>query len=128
MGTDDGNVQVTRDGGTNWENVRGNIPGIPETIWVSRVEASHFESGTAYVTFDGHRDDDFKPYIYKTTDYGRTWTDLSGTIPDGNSLYVVKEDYINRDLLFMILLQFFPPSIVTKQANSLPVNKRSLLI
>ncbi|MCP4726981.1 MAG: hypothetical protein GY863_18210, partial [bacterium] len=100
VGTDDGNVQVTKDGGSNWENVRYNIPGIPGTIWVSRVEASHFEKGTAYVTLDGHRDDDLKPYIYKTTDYGRTWTDLSETIPDGNSLYVVKEDYINSNLLF----------------------------
>ncbi|MFC1564307.1 WD40/YVTN/BNR-like repeat-containing protein [candidate division KSB1 bacterium] len=100
VGTDDGNVQVTKDGGQNWANVRSNIPGIPEVIWVSRVEASHFNKGTAYVTFDGHRDDDFNPYIFKTTDFGETWTNLSETIPEGNSLYVVKEDFKNRNLLF----------------------------
>ena len=67
-GTDDGNVQVTRDGGKTWTNVRAEHPATacPSGTWVSRVEASHFERGTAYVSFDGHRSDNFKPYIFKT--------------------------------------------------------------
>jgi photosystem II stability/assembly factor-like uncharacterized protein len=77
-GTDDGNVQLTRDAGKTWTNVRGNIPRtlVPPGTWVSRVEPSHFDAGTAYVSFDGHRRDDFKPYVLKTTDYGRTWTSI----------------------------------------------------
>ncbi|MFC1555837.1 WD40/YVTN/BNR-like repeat-containing protein [candidate division KSB1 bacterium] len=101
VGTDDGNVQCTSNGGVSWTNVRENIPGIPETIWISRVEASHHDEFTAFVTFDGHRDDDFNPYVYKTTDLGRTWNDISGNLPDGHSLYVIKEDYVNPQLLFV---------------------------
>jgi hypothetical protein len=101
VGTDDGNVQVTRDGGTGWSNVRPNIQGVPDGIWCSRVEASHFHEGSAYVTFDGHRSDDFTPYVFKTTDFGVTWTDISGNISDGHSLYVVKEDHKNENLLFV---------------------------
>jgi photosystem II stability/assembly factor-like uncharacterized protein len=101
VGTDDGNVQVTRDGGTNWSNVRSNIKGVPDGIWVSRVEASHFRKGAAYVTFDGHRSDDFAPYVFKTSDYGATWEDIAGNIPDGHSLYVIREDYKNENLIFV---------------------------
>jgi photosystem II stability/assembly factor-like uncharacterized protein len=101
VGTDDGHVQVTRDGGTTWTNVRANVPGVPKGIWVSRVEASHFDEGTAYLTFDGHRSDDFKPYVFKTTDFGKTWTSLSAGIPDGHCVYVVREDLKNRNLLFL---------------------------
>ena len=101
VGTDDGNVQVTRDGGASWTNVRPNIRGVPQGIWVSRVEASHFQEGAAYVTFDGHRSDDFKPYVFKTTDFGATWTDIAGNLPGGHSLYVVREDHKNENLLFV---------------------------
>jgi photosystem II stability/assembly factor-like uncharacterized protein len=101
VGTDDGNVQVTRDGGANWTNVRPNIQDVPHGIWVSRVEASHFQERSAYVTFDGHRSDDFTPYVFKTDDFGATWTNIAGNIPDGNSLYVIKEDYKNENLLFV---------------------------
>ncbi len=108
VGTDDGNVQVTRDSGATWTNVRGNISGVPEGIWVSSVEASHFAAGTAYVTFDGHRSADFRSWLFKTSDYGATWSDLSGGFPQrkspesphGHSLYVVREDLKNPDLLF----------------------------
>jgi photosystem II stability/assembly factor-like uncharacterized protein len=107
-GTDDGNVQLTRDGGATWTNVRKNIPGVPDGIWVSSIEASHFEAGTAYVTFDGHRSADFRSWLFKTTDFGATWTDLSSGFPQrsspesphGHSLYVVREDPKNRSLLF----------------------------
>jgi len=101
VGTDDGNVQVTLDGGTTWANTRPNIPGVPSGIWCSRVEASHHVPSTAYVTFDGHRSDNFHPYIFKTTDFGATWTTLSDKLPDGHSLYVVREDPVNPDLLFV---------------------------
>ena len=108
VGTDDGNVQVTRDGGVNWTNVRGSIPSVPTGTWVSNVEAGHFAPGIAYVSFDGHRSSDFRSWLFKTTDYGATWTDLSAGFPKrtspesphGHSLYVVREDLKNPNLLF----------------------------
>ncbi len=81
VGTDDGNVQVTQNDGGQWTNVRGNVPDVPEGIWVSRVEASRFKDGTCYLTFDGHRSDNFKPFVFKTTDYGQKWTDLGLNMP-----------------------------------------------
>jgi photosystem II stability/assembly factor-like uncharacterized protein len=101
VGTDDGNVQLTRNGGNTWTNLRPNIKGVPAGTWCSRVEASHFDEGTCYVTFDGHRSDDFKPYVFKTTDFGKTWTSIVGNIPDGQVVYVVREDFVNKDLLFL---------------------------
>ncbi|MGH8650112.1 MAG: WD40/YVTN/BNR-like repeat-containing protein, partial [Burkholderiales bacterium] len=73
VGTDDGNVQLTRDGGATWTNVRTNIVEVPAGLWVSSIEASHFDHGTAYVTFDGHRSDDYNTWLFRTTDYGKTW-------------------------------------------------------
>ncbi|MGH9795810.1 MAG: VPS10 domain-containing protein [Candidatus Acidiferrales bacterium] len=108
IGTDDGNIQVTRDNGAMWSNVRSHITGVPDGIWVSSVEASHFDAAVAYVTFDGHRSSDFRSFLFKTSDYGATWTDLSGGFPQrqspasphGHALYVVREDLRNRNLLF----------------------------
>jgi photosystem II stability/assembly factor-like uncharacterized protein len=99
-GTDDGNLQVTRDGGLNWVNVSGNIPGLPSHTWCSSVYPGRFEKGTAYATFDGHRNDDKNPYVYKTTDYGDTWTSLA----DGNITsycYKILEDLVKPELLFL---------------------------
>ena len=101
VGTDDGNVQVTKDNGGTWHNVKNNIDGIPEKIWVSRVEASKHSKGRAYVSFDNHRFDDNKPYLYVTEDYGNTWSDISSNLPQDYSVYVVKEDYIDENLLFV---------------------------
>lgn len=104
VGTDDGNVQLTRDGGTTWSNVRGTIPGLPDRIWTSRVEASHHAVGRAYVTFDGHWVDDYAPYVYRTEDFGRTWKDLSADLPHeipGLSIHTIVEDAYNPDLLFV---------------------------
>ena len=104
VGTDDGNVQVTRDGGATWTNVGVNISGIPDDRWVSRVEASHFDVATAYATFDRHWWDDTAPYVYKTTDFGMTWRDVSSNIPrenPGNTVYTIVEDAENPDLLFI---------------------------
>lgn len=101
VGTDDGNVQLTRNDGVAWANVRAAIPLVPKGTWVSRVEASHFDAGTCYVTFDGHRSDDFHTYVFKTTDYGKTWTNLTANLPDGKPVYVIREDLKNKDLLFL---------------------------
>ena len=101
VGTDDGNVQLTRDNGKTWTNVRENVPDVPGGTWVSRVEASRFAEGTCYLTFDGHRSDDFKPYVFKTMDYGKTWTNIANNLPDGGSVYVIREDLRNKNLLFV---------------------------
>jgi len=101
LGTDDGNVQLTQDGGITWTNTRSNIPDVPEGIWVSRVEASRFNKETCYVTFDGHRSDLFKPFVFKTKDFGKTWINISGNLPDGGPVYVIREDLKNKDLLFV---------------------------
>jgi photosystem II stability/assembly factor-like uncharacterized protein len=100
-GTDDGNLQITRDAGKTWSNVAPNIKGLPKNAWVSYIDAGHFDEGTAYATFDLHTFGDIKPYVYKTADYGKSWTPLT---PDGSAMsgyaHVVKEDPVNRDLLF----------------------------
>jgi hypothetical protein len=100
VGTNDGNVQVTRDGGATWKNVIDKMPGAPKEGHVSRVEASHFEPGTAYVTIDNHRVDDHKPYVYKTTDFGETWTAIASNLPEGN-VNVIREDPKNPNLLYV---------------------------
>ena len=99
VGTDDGNVQVTRDGGRTWTNVRDKIPGHPG-FWVSRVEASHAAAGTAYVTMTGYRNDDFRPFIWKTTDFGSTWTSIAGNLP-AEAINVVRESPRNANALFV---------------------------
>jgi photosystem II stability/assembly factor-like uncharacterized protein len=100
VGTNDGNVQVSRDDGATWTNVVGAVPGVPKETHVSRIEASHFDPGTAYVTFDGHRTDDHKPYVFVTRDYGKSWTSISGTLPPGN-VNVIREDPRNPRLLYL---------------------------
>ena len=99
VGTDDGNVQITRNGGATWTNVKPS--GLPVEIWVSRVEPSHHDPGTCYVTFDNHRQGDFAAYVFKTSDYGRTWTDISANLNDKYSVYVIREDPVNKNLLFV---------------------------
>jgi len=99
-GTDDGRVQVTRDDGGEWTDVRPNVPDVPAGLWVSRVVASRYAEGRAYVTFDGHRSDNFGSWVVRTDDYGATWTDVSGNLPD-EPVYVIVEDPKNADLLFV---------------------------
>jgi photosystem II stability/assembly factor-like uncharacterized protein len=99
-GTNDGNVQVSRDGGLSWKNVVDRVPGVPKETHVSRVEASPFDAGTAYVTFDAHRTDDHKPYVFVTTDFGETWTSIASNLPMGN-VNVITTDNRNRSLLFL---------------------------
>lgn len=100
-GTDDGNVQVTRDGGKTWTNVAGKVPGVKKGAYVSRIETSHFDAGTAYVAFDNHRSDDFSVYIYTTANYGNSWTRITSGIPEeAGTVHVIREDPVNRNLLF----------------------------
>lgn len=101
-GTDDGNLQLTRDGGKTWTNVVRNISGLPKNPWVSSIEAGHFDEGTAYVTFDLHMFGDMRPYSYRTTDYGRTWSSiLEEKNPVRGYAHVIKEDLVRNDLLFL---------------------------
>src|SRR5437762_6091977 len=102
VGTDDGNLQVTRDAGKTWTNVAGNIKGLPKNAWVSSVEAGHFAPGTVYATFDLHTFGDLTPYAYKSTDFGATWTPLvAPDSPVRGYGHVIKEDLVNSSLLFL---------------------------
>ena len=100
-GTDDGNVWLTRNGGAQWSKVSAAIPGVPAKLWVSDVEASAHAPGTAYVCFDGHRSDDFGTWVFKTTDYGKTWTDIGRTLPPNQPVHVLVADRKNEHLLFV---------------------------
>ena len=102
VGFEDGNLQVSRDGGEDFTNVHGNIQGAPKGYThISRIEPSHFDPATAYVAIDNHRNDDWKPYLFKTTDYGQTWTNVSGNLPALGNINALREDYDNPDLLFV---------------------------
>lgn len=102
VGTDDSQLQVTRDGGRTWENVTANIKGFgPGDNWVTRMEASHFVEGGVYLTVSRHQVSDYRPYIFKTEDFGKTWTSLKGNLPEYGYLHTVREDPENRNLLFV---------------------------
>ena len=102
VGTDDGNVQLTRDGGNSWTNVTANI-GMPPGNWISWVEASRFDPAVAYATDDRHATGDMQPYLYRTADYGRTWRRLVGPGTAGVRGYahVIKEDRVNPNILYL---------------------------
>ncbi len=100
VGTDDGNVQVTQDGGKTWTNTVASIPGLPKNTWCYHIEASVFDKGTAYAVFDGHTMNDMTPYAYKTTDFGKTWTSVISDDVVGFARNI-QEDYENPDLLFL---------------------------
>ncbi len=99
-GTDDGNVQVTRDGGATWDDVTSRVRDLPERTYVSRVVPSRFDEGTVYATFDGHRNDDYRPHVYVSTDYGQRWSTIADGLPDW-SVNVIVEHHRNPDLLFV---------------------------
>lgn len=101
LGTDDGNVQLTLDEGENWRNVRNNFPNVPAFTWVTQVEASRFDPAVAYVAFDGHRDNVFKPFVFKTMDFGKTWIDIASNLPENEVIRVIREDPKNKSLLFL---------------------------
>jgi photosystem II stability/assembly factor-like uncharacterized protein len=99
VGTDDGNVWLSRDGGKNWKKLNDRIPGHPG-YWVSRIVASSHFAGTAYLAFTGYRHDDFRPFLYKTNDYGETWVSIAGNLPN-EPINVIREDPWNPNLLFV---------------------------
>src|SRR5262249_2379956 len=99
-GTDDGNLQVTRDGGKSWTNVVGNVPGLPKGTWVSYVDASPYDAGKAFVTFDGHMTGDMKTYVFETADLGKTWKPLATADVKGYA-HVVRQDPVNPALLYL---------------------------
>jgi len=99
-GTDDGNVQVTQDGGQTWTNTIENIQGLPANTWCYHIEASTFDKGTAYAIFDGHAKNDMQPYAYKTSDFGKTWTNIITDDVIGFARNI-QEDHVNPDLLFL---------------------------
>jgi len=100
VGTDDGNVQITRDGGENWQNVRDSITGLPHGIWVPDVQPSKHEPGRAYLVAEDHRRGDWTPHVYVTEDYGTTWTSLSSPSIAG-FVHAIEEDPENPNLLFL---------------------------
>ena len=101
VGTDDGNVQVTRDAGKTWKNVAARVPGVPKGTYVSRVVASKTGEGAALLTFDGHRLNDYNVYVFATNDYGESWKAIRNGIPDSaGSVHVVREHPRSANLLF----------------------------
>jgi len=99
VGTDDGNIHLTGDEGKTWKKLNDRIPKNPG-CWVSRIIASHFDAGTAYLTYTGFHNDDFRPFVYKTTDFGETWTSIASNLPE-ESVNVIREDHKNPNLLFI---------------------------
>ncbi|HSP06004.1 MAG TPA: glycosyl hydrolase, partial [Acidobacteriota bacterium] len=99
-GSDDGLVHVTKDGGKTWKDVTSAMPAFPEWGTVTTIEPSHFDAGTAYVTVDAHRLDNMKPYLYKTTDLGATWSRLDSGLPQDVYLHSVREDTVRKDMLY----------------------------
>ena len=101
-GTDDGNLQLTRDGGKTWTNVAGNVPNLPKFSWVSWVEASRYDPGVAYAAFDRHTFGDMEPYVFRTADYGKTWRPI---VAPGSGVrgyaHVIKEDTVVSSMLFL---------------------------
>lgn len=98
-GTDDGLIHVTTDGGKSWTKI-DNITGVPERTYVNQIIASQHDKNVAYVTFNHHRYGDFHPYVYKTTDAGKTWKAITNNLPERGTAYTIAEDHVNADLLF----------------------------
>lgn len=103
VGTDDGKVWLTRNDGGTWEDLSDRFPGVPPLTHVSKVAPSHHDTGTVYVTFDNHRVNDFRPYVYVSTDYGRSFRSISAGLPADRpgSAYVIAEDPVNPNLIYV---------------------------
>lgn len=100
VGTDDGNVQVTTDGGKTWTNTVANIVGLPKNTWTYHIEASSHDKATAYAVFEGHARGDLNPYVFKTSDFGKSWTNIITAEVTGFARNI-QEDFVNPDLLFL---------------------------
>jgi photosystem II stability/assembly factor-like uncharacterized protein len=99
VGTDDGLLQITEDGGKNWRKV-DKIPGVADMAYVSRIVASNHDANTVYVAFENHQNADFKPYLLKSTDAGKTWTLINANLPKNQSVWAIAEDHVNPNLIF----------------------------
>jgi photosystem II stability/assembly factor-like uncharacterized protein len=100
-GTDDGNLQVSRDDGKIWTNVADRIPGLPPTSWIAGIEPSRFDAGTVYVVADNHRSNDYHNYVFASPDFGQTWTSISSDLPLNRVARTVREDPRNRNVLYL---------------------------
>lgn len=102
VGTDDGIIQVTTDGGKNWKQIElKGIKGIPENAYVNDIRADLFDANTVYVALDNHKYGDFKPYLIKSTNLGKSWTSLAETLPEKHLVWRIVQDHINKDLMFI---------------------------
>jgi photosystem II stability/assembly factor-like uncharacterized protein len=102
VGTDDGKIWVCKNWKTKeWTDLSERIPNLPQERWITRLEASRFAKGTVYLTIDRHRHDDRKPYVFKSTDYGSRWTSIAGNLPGDEPIHVIREDPVNKDLLYV---------------------------
>ena len=99
LGTDDGILQITEDNGSNWRQIKS-FPGIPAGTYINDIMADKFEANTVYVAFNNHKNGDFKPYILKSTDKGKSWTAIQANLPDRGSVYTLEQDHVNKNLLF----------------------------
>jgi hypothetical protein len=99
VGTDDGTIAVSEDGGANWRRVE-RFPGVPDTTFVGDIHPSSHDARTAYATFDGHMSGDFRPYVLRSTDLGRSWTSISSNLPPRGTVYAIVDDPVDRNLLF----------------------------
>src|SRR5947207_1177149 len=100
VGTDDGLIQITEDGGKNWRKV-DKLPDVPEMAYVSRIVASNADANTVYVAIENHQNPNFKPYLFKSTDAGRTWTSIKSNLPANQPVWAIAEDHVNPNLLFV---------------------------
>ena len=100
VGTDDGRLHVTRDGGKTWTSLEKNVPGVPANTWIPHIRPSKFDAASAFVVFDNHRREDFTPYVYRTDDWGKTWKSLASKDLRGHA-YSIEQDPGDRDLLFL---------------------------
>ena len=101
VGTDDGAIRVSRDDGRTWTEVTSQLPGLPKTSWIAGLEPSHHADGTVYVTVDNHRSNDFGNYVYRSTDFGRTWMSIASDLPAGRVARTIREDAANPSLLYL---------------------------
>lgn len=100
-GTADGNLQVSLNGGQTWENAAGRLPGAPRNPYIAGIEPSQFDEATVYVVVNNYRNNDYENYLYKSTDYGKTWTSITAGLPPGRGLRTLREDTRNPQLLFL---------------------------
>ncbi len=101
IGTDDGQMHISRDGGGNWKSIRENLKDVPDGLWISRIESSSTKEGRAYASIDGHRSDQNAPYLFVTENFGKSWKQLTAGLPKDMVIRVVREDPVNTNLLYI---------------------------